>query len=166
MRSLRPSAAQEHHATVLGEVLGGYAARRGLARIRDDGDGLVRHQAALADAKYAGRHRHDRRPAARRNPDASGGDPKVFGVATTRAGTAFKWAIRHLIAAAGIIEAVVALAALREGVVPGIPTLEQLDPACAGVRVSAQPQTPRSDTAMILCRGFAGTNAALIIRAA
>jgi hypothetical protein len=40
-----------------------------------------------------------------------------------------------------------------------------LDPDCEGLRVSAAPQVPRGDTAMILCRGFAGTNAALIIRA-
>jgi hypothetical protein len=31
--------------------------------------------------------------------------------------------------------------------------------------VSSAPQVPRGDTALILCRGFAGTNAALIIRA-
>jgi 3-oxoacyl-[acyl-carrier-protein] synthase I len=80
--------------------------------------------------------------------------------------TAFKWSIGHLIAAAGIVEAVMALEALRERIVPGIATLNELDPACAGLPVSAQPQVPRSDIALILCRGFAGTDAALIVRAA
>ena len=79
--------------------------------------------------------------------------------------TAFKWATGHLIAAAGIMEAVVALAALRKGIVPGIATLTSLDPNCEGLRVSSAPQDLRGDTALILCRGFAGTNAALIIRA-
>jgi hypothetical protein len=32
--------------------------------------------------------------------------------------------------------------------------------------VSAEAQAPRSDIALILCRGFAGTNAALLLRAA
>ena len=36
-----------------------------------------------------------------------------------------------------------------------------LDPACAGLPVSARAQAPRSEVALILCRGFAGTNAAL-----
>ena len=51
--------------------------------------------------------------------------------------TGFKWAFGHLIAAAGIIEAVIALAALKANVVPGIATLRALDPACAGLPVSA-----------------------------
>ncbi len=59
-----------------------------------------------------------------------------------------------------------ALAALARNVVPGIATLETVDPACAGLRVSAAVQTPRSKVALILCRGFAGTNAALVVRSA
>jgi 3-oxoacyl-[acyl-carrier-protein] synthase-1 len=80
--------------------------------------------------------------------------------------TAFKWALGHLIAAAGIVEAVLALTALARNVVPGVATLETLDPACAGLRVSAAAQVPLSKVALILCRGFAGTNAALVVRAA
>ena len=79
--------------------------------------------------------------------------------------TAFKWAIGHLIAAAGIVEAVIALAALRARIVPGVATLADLDPECAGLRVSKDAQVPRSNVALILCRGFAGTNAALLIGA-
>jgi 3-oxoacyl-[acyl-carrier-protein] synthase-1 len=90
----------------------------------------------------------------------------VFGTGDTAPPvTAFKWATGHLIAAAGIMETVIALAALRERIVPGIATLTSLDPDCDGLRVSSAPQVPRSDTALILCRGFAGTNAALIVRA-
>jgi 3-oxoacyl-[acyl-carrier-protein] synthase-1 len=90
---------------------------------------------------------------------------RVFGNAAPPA-TAFKWAFGHLIAAAGILDAVLALHALRERSVPGVATHAVADSACEGVRVTAGAQGPRSDIALILCRGFAGTNAALLLRAA
>ncbi len=80
--------------------------------------------------------------------------------------TGFKWAFGHLIAASGIIETVLALCGLRDGRLPGIATLRELDPACAGLKVSAEPCTPRGDVALVLSRGFGGTNAALLVRAA
>ena len=80
--------------------------------------------------------------------------------------TGFKWAFGHLIAASGIVETVLALCGLREGKFPGIATLREVDPACAALKVSAAPFTPRSDVALVLSRGFGGTNAALLVRAA
>ena len=80
--------------------------------------------------------------------------------------TAFKWAIGHLIAAAGIVETTIALAALRRQTVPGIATLASLAPECAGLPLSRTAQRPRSDIALVVCRGFAGTDAALLVRAA
>jgi 3-oxoacyl-[acyl-carrier-protein] synthase-1 len=167
------AAARLRDATVLGEVLGGgYAGEAlGLLAIRDDGDGLARAiNQALDDAKL--------------KPDDIGmivahgnGTPQsdaseaaairsIFGTgADAPPVTAFKWAIGHLIAAAGIIETVLALAA-APGIVPGIATLASADPDCAGIRISPGPQKPRANTALILCRGFTGTNAALIVRAA
>ncbi len=168
------AAASQRNATVLGEVLGGgYAGEaQGLLAIRDDGDGLARAiEQALADAQLRpgdigmvvahgnGTPQSDASEAAalRRIFGAGGDTPPV---------TAFKWAIGHLIAAAGIVETVLALAALQRGVVPAIATLANVDPDCAGIRVAATEQKPRNNTALILCRGFAGTNAALIVRAA
>ena len=90
---------------------------------------------------------------------------RVFGDAGPPV-AAFKWAIGHTIAAAGILEAVLALAALARNVVPGVANLGALDPRCAGLSVSATSQEPRSKVALILCRGFAGTDAALVVRAA
>jgi 3-oxoacyl-[acyl-carrier-protein] synthase I len=167
------AAANQRGATALGEVLGGgYAGEAlGLLAISDDGEGLSRAIGhALADAAI--------------NPDDIGmivahgnGTPqsdaseamairRIFGTgADTPPVTAFKWAIGHLIAAAGIIETVLALAALRRGIVPGVATFADPDPDCAGIHVTAATQKPRADTALILCRGFAGTNAALIVRA-
>jgi 3-oxoacyl-[acyl-carrier-protein] synthase-1 len=166
-------AAADRNATVLGEVLGGgYATEAiGLLAIRDDGDGLARAIAgALDDAGLApgdvgmivahgnGTLQSDASEAAAIRTCFGTGEnaPPV---------TAFKWAIGHLIAAAGIVEAVIALAALRARIVPGVATLTSLDPNCAGLRVSKAAQVPRSNVALILCRGFAGTNAALLVGA-
>ena len=161
---------RERGGRVVGEVLGGGEAAEaaGLLAIRDDGDGVERAvRAALADAGLApgdvgmivahgnGTPLSDSSEAAALLRVFGGAMPPV---------TAFKWSFGHLIAAAGILETVLALAALRERVVPGIATLRELDPACAGLRVSARAQEPRSDIALIVCRGFAGTNAALLVR--
>ncbi len=164
------ASATARNAPLLGEILGGgYVCEAlGLIAISDDGDGLARAiLQALDDAGLA--------------PQAIGmivahgnGTPqsdtseaaairRVFGNAPPPV-TAFKWAIGHLIAAAGILESVLALAALARNEVPGIANLASLDPACAGLRVSAAAQKPTSDVALILCRGFAGTNAALVVR--
>ncbi len=165
------ASAAARNASVLGEVLGGgYACEaQGLTSIRDDGDGLARAIAtALADAGLV--------PADVGMIVAHGnGTPqsdiseaaairRAFGAAAPPV-TGFKWAIGHTIAAAGILETVLALAALARNEVPGIATLASLDPACTGLPVSAGAQKPRSRVALILCRGFAGTNAALVVRA-
>jgi 3-oxoacyl-[acyl-carrier-protein] synthase-1 len=165
------ASAAERGAKVLGEVLGGGSASdaQGLLAIRDDGDALARAIAlALDDANLS--------PddvgmiAAHGNgtlqSDASEAEAirRIFRKRAPPT-TAPKWAFGHLIAAAGILDAVLALLSLRESVVPGVATFESLDPLCEGVPVSREPQQPRSDVALVLCRGFAGTNAALLLRA-
>ena len=164
------ASAAERGANVLGEVLGGAATceAEGLLAIRDDGDGVARAiRDALADAGLAptdvgmivahgnGTPQSDASEAAALR--------SVFGASMPPV-TAFKWAFGHLIAAAGILDAALALAALKQGVVPGIAPLAGIAPVCAGLPLSAAPQTPRSDVALIVCRGFAGTNAALLLR--
>ena len=139
------ASAAARNAPVLGEILGGgYACEaQGLAAIRDDGDGLARaiDEALRRRAARARRHRHDRR--ARQRHAAvrrlgGRGDPARLRRLDLRPSPAFKWAIGHTIAAAGILETALALAALARGVVPGIANLETLDPACAGLPVSAR----------------------------
>jgi 3-oxoacyl-[acyl-carrier-protein] synthase-1 len=165
------SQASARGAAVHGEVLGGghVSEGAGLLNIRADGDGVERAiRAALSDARLTPQDvgmvvAHGN---GTRQSDASEAAAlaRVFG----RDGppvTAFKWAFGHLIAAAGILETVVALAALRAGVVPGIATLRDVDPACEGLKLSADDQVPRSDVALVLCRGFASTDAALLVRA-
>jgi 3-oxoacyl-[acyl-carrier-protein] synthase-1 len=77
--------------------------------------------------------------------------------------TGFKWAFGHLIAASGIIESVLALSALASQTVPGIATLREIDPAVAGLPVSPARASTRANVALVLSRGFAGTNVALLL---
>lgn len=164
------AAATARRATVLGEYLGSGAANDalGLLAIRADGDGLARAiLAALEDAGIAadevgmivahgnGTAQSDATEAAAIRHVFAANPPPV---------TAFKWAFGHLFAASGVVETLIALRALRERRVPGIATLTDLDPDCSGIGASAEPQEPRSDIALVLSRGFAGTNAALLVR--
>ncbi len=165
------SAAAARGANILGEFLGGGCTTEaeGLLAIRADGDGLAQAMAqaledggmSAADVGMIVAHGNGTRQS-----DASevAAIRRVFG-ATPPPITAFKWAYGHLLAAAGILDAVLALLALSRGAVPGVATLRELDPEFASLPVSAAPQTPCSDVGLILSRGFGGTNAALLIRA-
>jgi 3-oxoacyl-[acyl-carrier-protein] synthase-1 len=163
--------AVSRHVRVLGEFLGSGCTTEaeGLLDIRADGDGLAGAIAlALDDAGI--------RPAkvgmivahgsGTRQSDASEALAirRVFGD-TAPPVTAFKWAFGHPLAASGILDSVLALVALRHGVVPGVATLRELDPDLGNLPVSARPQAPRSDVALVLNRGFGGTNTALVLRA-
>ena len=165
-------AAGERGAAVLGEVLGAGSASDGLGLmpLRDDGDGLARAiEAALAASGVA--------PAAIGMIVAHGnGTPnsdtsearalaRVFG-ADMPPVTGFKWAFGHLLAASGLIETVVAIAALRAGVVPGIATLDEVDPALGQLNVSREHRKPRGELALVVSRGFGGINVGCVIRAA
>jgi 3-oxoacyl-[acyl-carrier-protein] synthase I len=166
------TSAAARNARVLGHVLGGgeVSEATGLLAIRDDGDGLARAIAAALDNAGIGAadvgmivaHGNGTRPS---DASEAAAIRIVFGAHPPPV-TAFKWSFGHLIAAAGILETTLALEALAGGVVPGVATLRELDPDCAGLPVSAKPQAPRSDVALILCRGFGGTDAALLVRAA
>ncbi len=165
------ASANARNAKVLGEVLGGGFAceAEGLLTIRDDGDGAARAiLQALDDAKLRPEDVGMIVAHGNGTPQSDASEAaalrQAFGTAMPPV-TAFKWAFGHLIAAAGILDAVLALAALRKRVVPGIATLETIARDCAGLPLSAAPQVPRSNVALIVCRGFAGTNAALVVRA-
>lgn len=157
-------------AGIVGTYLGGGCASEGegLLPVCANGDGLARAiAAALADAAL--------------EPSAIGlivahGNATTDGDASEAAGlrrifgdhvppvTATKWAFGHLLAAAASIDVVLALNALRARVVPGIATFAELAADCAPLPVSGDPQHPHTDVALILCRGFGGTNAAVIVR--
>jgi 3-oxoacyl-[acyl-carrier-protein] synthase-1 len=164
------SSAKERGATIVGEVLGGGAATEGegLLAIRDDGDGVARALAlALDDAGMSTSDVGMIVAHGNGTPQSDASEAaairRVFGTAPPPV-TAFKWAFGHLLAAAGAIDAVLALAALARGIVPGIAAFTEAEPLCRDVPVSRTPQEPRSATALVISRGFAGTDAALVVR--
>jgi 3-oxoacyl-[acyl-carrier-protein] synthase-1 len=165
------ASANARGAPIIGEVLGGghVSEGSGLLAIRDDGDGVVRAiDAALADAGIApsdvgmivahgnGTPLSDSSEAAALR--------RVFGAQCPPV-TAFKWALGHLIAAAGIVETTIALEALHANAAPGIATFGEPGADCAGLPVSRDTQSPRGSIALVLSRGFAATDAALVVRA-
>jgi 3-oxoacyl-[acyl-carrier-protein] synthase I len=167
----KESDACARQARVLGEVLGSGCTTEasGIIEVRPDGDGLSRAiELALAEANLEpGRvglvvaHGNGTL-----SSDASEAKAirRVFGNDPPPV-TAFKWAVGHTIAASGALDLVLALTALERGVVPGIATLECLDPRLAPLPVSRAVQCPRSDIALVLSRGFGGMNVALVVRA-
>ena len=165
------ASARARKAPIFGEVLGGgyVTEAAGLLAISEDGNGVTRAiEAALADADIAtadvGMIVAHGNGTAQSDASEAAALHRVFGAKCPPV-TAFKWSIGHLIAAAGIIETTIALAALHANTVPGIATLDEIDPACAGLPVSRGAQSPRGDVALVLCRGFAATDAALLVRA-
>ena len=163
--------AETRGAKILGEFLGSgcLTEATGVLDIRPDGDGLSRAiQMALADAEISaeavgmivahgnGTHASDASEAIAIRRVFGENPPPVTG---------FKWAYGHLIAASGILDLVFALTALRRKIVPGIFTLNLADPEFAPFPVSKIAQQPRSDIALVLCRGFGGMDVALLVRA-
>jgi 3-oxoacyl-[acyl-carrier-protein] synthase I len=167
----KESDARARQARVWGEFLGSGCTTEaaGILAVRPDGDGLSRAiELALADANLQpGRVglvvAHGNGTVA---SDASEAIAirRVFGEDPPPV-VAFKWAIGHTLAASGALDVALALATLERGVVPGIATLEYLDPELAPLPVSREPQCPRSDIALVLNRGFGGMNVALVVRA-
>src|SRR5207248_1642182 len=96
----------------------------GLLAIRADGDGLYRAiEAALDDARIAPSEVGMIVAHGNGTPQSDASEAaaikRAFGSAPPPV-TAFKWAFGHLIAAAGVIDTVLALHALQDRVVPGI----------------------------------------------
>jgi 3-oxoacyl-[acyl-carrier-protein] synthase-1 len=164
--------AVSRHARIFGEFLGGGCATEaeGLLPIRPDGDGLAGaialalDEAGLRSAEVGMIVAHG---SGTPQSDASEALAirRVFG-ATIPPVTAFKWAFGHPLAASGILDSVLALVSLRHGVVPGVATLREPDRDLGNLPVSARPQAPRSDVALVLNRGFGGSNTALVFRGA
>ena len=155
----------------LGEYLGGGNASEGegLLTLREDGEGPARAvEAALADAGVAARDigmivaHGNGTPLSDRSEAAA--LRRVFGPSMPPV-TGFKWATGHAIAAAGILDVTLGLEAARRRVVPGIATFATADPACEGIPVASTPRPLAGDLLLVVCRGFGGTNAAVVLRA-
>ncbi len=163
--------ATQRDANILGEFLGAGSVTEatGVLDVRADGDGLRRAiELTLSDAgmspgavgmivAHANGTRASDASEARALRQVFGDNPPPV--------TAFKWSVGHLIAASGVLDLSLALTCLHREIVPGIPTLRVFDPVLPTLPVSASAQKPRANTALIICRGFGGMNAALIVRA-
>jgi 3-oxoacyl-[acyl-carrier-protein] synthase II len=71
----------------------------------------------------------------------------------------------HMLGAAGVVEAVVCVQAIREGVIPPTINYENPDPDCDLDYVPNQARTIAVRTAMSNSFGFGGHNATIILRA-
>lgn len=164
------ASAQERGATLLGEYLGGGDASEGeaLFDVRQDGEGVARAiQLALDDA---GLHASDIGMIVAHGNGTPGSDDseaqaikRVFG-STMPPVTSSKWAVGHLFGAAGLVDVAFGLECVRQQVVPGVANLQTLSVDCQGLNVTSTARKPASDIVMVLARGFAGTNAAVILR--
>lgn len=74
-----------------------------------------------------------------------------------------KGAIGHTMGAAGLVETLMALRSLREGLVPPNVNLVEADAAAAGW-VAAQPRPVKAKAALVTNAGFGGINTALVLR--
>jgi 3-oxoacyl-[acyl-carrier-protein] synthase I len=166
------AAAQARGALPLGWILGSGVTTEagGVLDIRPDGDGEARaielalEQAGIDPDEIGLIAAHGNGTI---NSDLSEAAAirRVFGARTPPV-TSFKWALGHTMAAAGAIDAVIALQCLRAQTAPGIATLREADPRCAPLAVSAAPARLHGDVALVLGRGFAGMSTALVIKAA
>jgi 3-oxoacyl-[acyl-carrier-protein] synthase II len=79
--------------------------------------------------------------------------------------SATKSAIGHLLGAAGAVEAIFAIKAINEGVVPPTLNLDNPSESCVGIDLVAhQAQERKVDVALSNSFGFGGTNASLIFK--
>lgn len=166
----RESEATARGAKVIGEFLGFGCCNEanGIVDLADDGEGVSRAlEEALANAGLTkdevglicahgnGNQASDRTEAM--------GIQRVFGEKVPPV-TAFKWCYGHLIAASGIVDIVMTLEALKRGVVPGVATLESVDPAIGAFPISKRAESLQGKVALVICRGFGGMNVVVALR--
>lgn len=87
----------------------------------------------------------------------AGAHAKNLPVSSTKSG------VGHLLGAAGAVEAVVCLMALREQFLPPQMSLGKIDPACR-FQIVCEPVDKKIETALSNSFGFGGANASLIFR--
>ncbi|MCC2639351.1 MAG: 3-oxoacyl-ACP synthase [Moraxellaceae bacterium] len=89
----------------------------------------------------------------------------VFGPHARRlAISSTKSMVGHLLGAAGAIEAIFSILAIRDGVAPPTINLDNPDPGCTLDYVPHQARSMKIDVALSNSFGFGGTNGSLIFR--
>lgn len=89
----------------------------------------------------------------------------LFGEGNTLAVTSTKSATGHLLGAAGGLETIFTVLALRDQIVPATLNLENLDPAAQGLNIIAGQAQPHEMTyALSNGFGFGGVNASILLK--
>ncbi|WP_020594054.1 beta-ketoacyl-ACP synthase II [Kiloniella laminariae] len=91
---------------------------------------------------------------------------RLFGGNDNLCMSSTKSAIGHLLGAAGAVEAIFSIKAIKEGVVPPTLNLENPSEECRGINlVPLEAQERKIDIALSNSFGFGGTNASLVLKA-
>ena len=164
--------AQARGATILAEVLG-YAVNNNTYHLTapdKEGEGIVAVlREALRDAGVTGEEID--------YVNAHGTGTAYFDVTETKAVktvlgdrayqipmSSIKPAVGHMMAAAGSVEALITVCALRDGLAPPTLNLEQPDPECDLNYVPGAARQAEMRTALSISSGIGGNNAAVVIR--
>jgi len=78
--------------------------------------------------------------------------------------SSIKPAVGHMMAAAGSVEAIVTVCALRDGLAPPTLNLDQPDPECDLNYVPGTAQQAAMRTGLSISSGIGGNNAAVVLR--
>jgi 3-oxoacyl-[acyl-carrier-protein] synthase II len=163
--------AQGRNAEIIGEIIGYGAATdtHHLTQPHPEGDAALMSMASACDmagitpaqVDYVNAHgtatpQNDATEAAAINRWA-GAAAAALRVSSTKA------SIGHLLGAAGAVEAVVCLMALREQWLPPERSLETIDPACK-FQIVCEPVAAKVNIALSNSFGFGGANASLLFR--
>jgi 3-oxoacyl-[acyl-carrier-protein] synthase II len=164
--------AQSRQAEILAEVVG-YGSTADAFRITDqhpDGAGaIVAMQEALEDARlspadiqYINAHGTGTRE---NDGNETGAIKKVFGEQARNVPiSSIKSMMGHLIAAAGAVELICCVLALRDQILPPTMNLENPDPECDLDYVPNQARKAKVDVAMSNSFGFGGQNDTIIVK--
>ena len=164
--------AQARGAKILAEVVG-YGSTADAFRITDqDPEGLgavVAMQEALKDANLSPQDVHyiNAHGTGTRENDGNetGAIKKVFGDHAKNVPiSSIKSMMGHLIAAAGAVELITCILAIRDNILPPTMNLENFDPECDLDCVPNAARLARFDAALSNSFGFGGQNACLMIR--
>jgi 3-oxoacyl-[acyl-carrier-protein] synthase II len=164
--------AKARGAKILAEVVG-YGSTADAFRITDqhpEGDGAVgAMRAALADAKLTPKDIHYINAHGTGTRENDGNETtaikSVLGeTAKSCPVSSIKSMMGHLIAAAGAVELITCVLAIRDNVLPPTMNLHQSDPECDLDYVPNKARPARVDTALSNSFGFGGQNDSIIIR--